>query len=348
MMTRLSTGAWLAGNGGRRFRQDCWVPRRLDEATERQLGKLLKRQRRAVSRKQVMALGISDAMIRARLASGHWQAAFPGTYIAHNGDVAYLSLVWAALLYAGTDAIASYDTAAYLHGLIATPPIDVHVTVPASRRVTAHSGLVIHLASRAADQEQPFSAPVRTRVEETVLDLAETKTRPDDVAGVLTNACQKRKTTVLALRAGVEQRKKLRHRGLINEILTAIAGGAESVLEWRYYRDVERPHGLPKGRRQLTRRRNGKGEALDVVYEAYQVIVELDGEAFHLGKQRVRDRARDNHGVVHDHATLRYGWPELTTAPCDTARQVGELLRKHGWRGTFRHCPRCRSRNDGP
>jgi hypothetical protein len=72
--------------------------------------------------------------------------------------------------------------------------------------------------------------------------------------------------------------------------------------------------------------------------------VELDGAAYHPAGQRGRDQARDNDAVVTAGATLRYGWADVTTAPCSTAAQVYMALRKRGYGGGFRACsPGCRA-----
>lgn len=322
------------------------MTRKLDDKVQRRLGELLTEQNQVISRRQLIALGVSDGVARARLSSGLWQRGFPGTYIAHNGQPSYSTQLWSAVLYAGEGAMASYDSAAYLHGLVIGTPVKVHVTVPDSRRVAPQPGLVVHRSGRAIDQEQPFSSPPRTRVEETVLDLADTKAKPDDVVAVLTNACQRKKTVVVALRTGIEQRRKHRHRRLIDEVLTAIAIGVHSVLEWRYYCDVERAHGLPEGERQVHRRRDGKAEWIDVKYSKFRVIVELDGALYHDGNQKRRvDRARDRAEAVNN-VILRYGWYESTALACETARYVASVLATRGWSGKFKRCRRCPQPHD--
>ena len=305
------------------------------------LDELLTEQAGVVSRPQLLAAGVSVRWIRTRLESGRWQRGYPGTYIAHNGDASFLSRVWSGLLYAGAGAITSHETAAFLHGVIDQPPRDIHVTVPSNRRVAGQPSLVVHLNGRAAAQEQFGSSPPRTTVEETVLDIVSTRRRPDDVVAVITGACQRRKTTASRLAAALALRKKMRHRALIEEALVAVAGGVHSVLEWRYWRDVEKAHGLPVGKRQAVRQRNGKSEHVDVDYDEYGVIVELDGEAYHDREQRAVDRARDRAAAVRGEAALRYGWPDVVPTPCAVAIEVATVLRRRGWKGTFRRCPRC-------
>lgn len=317
------------------------MPRTLDPKVERLLGDFFREQENVISRAQANSIGVSDGVIAARLLAGVWQRGYPGTYIAHTGEPSYLTRVWSALLYAGEGALASHETAGYLDGIVSKAPRFVHVTVPATRRVRRQSGLVIHLAVHAAAKAYVGALPPRTRRVETVLDMVSVARRPDDVVGILTTACQRGTTTPDSLRAALARRKRMPNRALVAVVVDAIAEGVHSVLEWRYMRDVERAHGLPKGKRQAPRRRNGGREWLDVCYEEFGLIVELDGEKYHEGTQRRVDRARDNAATRRGEHTLRFGWVEVFSAPCETAAEVGEMLAALGWRGSLRKCPRC-------
>jgi len=88
-----------------------------------------------LTRGQLLAAGLTDSWIRARLDARVWQRLLPGVFLTHNGDPAPVARVWAAVLYAGAGAAASHHTAAFLHQLIDAPPDDVHVIVPTRRRV---------------------------------------------------------------------------------------------------------------------------------------------------------------------------------------------------------------------
>jgi very-short-patch-repair endonuclease len=318
------------------------VPKTLDPKVERLLGEFFREQERVVSREQANSIGVSDGVISARLLAGVWQRGYPGTYIAHTGEPSYLTRVWSALLYAGSGALASHETAGYIDGIVPNPPRFVHVTVPTTRRVRRQSGLVIHLAFHAAAKAAVGARPPRTTKVDPVLDIASVARRPDDVVGILTTACQRGATTPDSLSVALARRRRMRNRALVSVVIEAIADGAHSVLEWRYMRDVERAHGLPKGKRQAPRRRKGGREWLDVCYEDFGLIVELDGERFHEGVQRRVDRARDNAATRRGEHTLRFGWVEVFSAPCETAAEVGEMLAALGWSGSLRKCPRCR------
>ena len=156
---------------------------------------------------------------------------------------------------------------------------------------------------------------------------------------LLTTAVQRRKTTPRRLIAAMNERSRYRHRQLVADILGDVAAGAESPLEMRFLHDVERPHGLPRGGRQQSRR--GLPYVSDVGYDDYQVLVELDGRKGHEGVGLFRDMKRDNRFALLEWITLRYGWYDVVHRPCVVAFEVGAVLVGRGWDGTPTRCSRC-------
>jgi hypothetical protein len=89
-----------------------------------------------------------------------------------------------------------------------------------------------------------------------------------------------------------------------------IEGGAHSLLELEDATNRRR-HGLPMGRRQFKRLRDGT-EYLDVVIEEWQMHVELDGRLGHdATRETWRDMRRDNHSEVQRLRHLSYGWADM-------------------------------------
>jgi hypothetical protein len=114
------------------------------------------------------------------------------------------------------------------------------------------------------------------------------------------------------------------------------------MLEHEYLVRVERAHGLPAAMRNVAEPTPGGTVYRDLKYKGFRVLVELDGEEFHPGEFRFRDRMRDNGMSESGQVTLRYGWREVTTSPCHIAAQVAGLLRDGGWGGRPRSCgPTC-------
>ena len=299
-----------------------------------------------VTRKQALAAGLSTGAIASKLKYVRWRQLYRGVYATFTGPVSREARLWAAVLYAGKGAELSHETAAELLGLVDRPALPIHVTVPASRRVRPAPGLVIHLSARARNVWFPRGVLPHTFVEDTVLDLVHAAGSFDDVCGWVTRAFGRRLTSEGPLLATMSQRKKLRWRPELEGLVRAAAHGAHSVLEFRYDRDVERAHGLPRAARQASfiKRDGGRGFR-DRYYERYgRLVIELDGKQYHPDESRHLDQARDNQAAAGGGSTLRYGWSDVTRATCETAAQVHHALRERGYPGPLKACsPGCRA-----
>jgi very-short-patch-repair endonuclease len=310
------------------------IPGPLRETASNQAG--------VVSVAQALRADVSRDAIAWRVRRGHWQQLQRGVYALFSGTPERQAVLWAVLLRAGSGAMFSHHTAAELAGLIDQPGPLLHLTLPPDRRVTSLPGVVIHLSVRAGPACHPCLMPPRTRIEETVLDLAGAAASIDDACGWITRACGRRLTTALRLQGAMASRPAIRWRGPLGEVLAAAAEGANSVLEHHYRRDVERAHGLPPAARQFRVAQGCRTLYRDAVYRAFKVIVELDGRLAHPGQTRWLDVHRDNAAAADGHVTLRYGWADVTTRACLTAGQVASVLTSRGWPGTPRPCsPTC-------
>ncbi len=302
-----------------------------------------------LSRRQVLAAGLSRGVFRSRLRRGSWQRLHPGVYAVFSGEPNREAMLWAAVAYAGPGAVLSHQTAAELAGLSDTASSLIHVTVPAVRRVTKRAGLALHVSSRAAAAVHPARMPPQTRVEETILDLWQAAASLDDAVGWVTRGVGRRLTTQERLRRAASARSRIRWRAQLNELLSPDAAGIHSVLEYRYVRHVERPHRLPASRRQAHARRDGKSQYRDLLYEAYATAIELDGQVAHPLESRWRDIHRDNAASATGITTMRYGWRDVTSTPCHVAAEIAGVLAAHGYTGArpcSADCPVGKSNED--
>jgi len=303
--------------------------------------RIASRQAGAISRRQLLDAGLNRKTISRRLERGRWQQLFRGVYATFSGLPPRETWLWAAVLSAGEGAVLSHQTAAELHGLLTSPTDAIYVTVPSTRRV-ATRGLIIRTSNRVEQARQPNRVPPRTSIEETVLDLVQLAPGFDDVCGWITKACAKRLTTEEKLRTALAMRKKMRWRAELDDVLTAAGSGIHSVLEYRYLRDVERAHGLPRSRHQVRAVIDGQVVYRDAYYEEYLVAVELDGRLAHPEEERWRDSHRDTQAGAQGVQTCRYDWRDVYAHPCQTALLQAQVLRRRGWRGTPKPCsPGC-------
>jgi very-short-patch-repair endonuclease len=301
---------------------------------------LIELQRGVLARWQAPSVGLDSSTINSQLRNGRWRQLQWGVYATFTGEPCREAELWAAALRAGREAILSHQTAAELDGLTGARIPAIHVTIPGSARADPIPGVRVHRSERLAEARHPSRMPPRTRIEETVLDLAQTAKTIDDAFGWLCQACGLRLTTPELLLTALGKRRKVRWRGILLNALGDIGDGAHSVLEIRYVRDVERPHGLPRARRQARVTRSTGRIYLDNLVDRYRTCIELDGRAAHPVAGRWRDIARDNASAADGLTTLRYGWADVAQRPCETAAQIAAVLRLRGWAGWPMPCSR--------
>jgi hypothetical protein len=308
---------------------------------ETALSELCQAQAGVVARQQLLDLGWTASTIAHRVTSGRWQVLHPGVYATFSGSYGFDVRLWAALLHAGPDSLASHRSAGLLQRLVDAEPAVVDVTVPNSHQVSPRSGVSVHRSRHAAARRRSTASVPQTRVEETVLDLVEMSTTADEVVGWLTRACQRRLTTPDRLLSAARGRSRMRWRQILAEVICDVTEGVASPLERRYHRDVERAHGLPVGAMNPRVGVRGTSRYCDVRYAAFALRVELEGLAWHPEDQRWRDARRDNLAALAGDAVLRYDWRAVVGHSCETAGEVAAVLASRGWTGRPSACGPC-------
>jgi Protein of unknown function (DUF559) len=295
-----------------------------------------------VGRRQALGHGLDEDVMKRRLRAGRWRAVHRGVYATFGGRLSREAELWAAVLRAGTGAALSHQTAAELLELTDDRSNVIHLTVPPGRHPEPIRGAVVHQSSRIAAATHPAQFPPRTRVEETTIDLTQAAASFDDAYDWLCRAVSNRLTTTARLQANLSARRKVRWRASLTIALAEVDDGVHSILEGRYVRDVERPHGLPAAVRQARTAQVPLSRYVDNLYQAARLVVELDGQVAHGITQRRTDMQRDNDHAAMGMATLRYSWADVTERPCAVAWQVAEVMTHRGAPVTLRPCaPTC-------
>lgn len=303
------------------------------------LRRLIAVQRGMVTVEQSELLGVSDEALRRLVDQGHWSRPTKGLYDAAPLLGGLQKTAWAAVLLGGDCAAVGGEAALRLYGLSIEPQV-VDVWVRPGTQPVAIRGVRVRrdFLERTAHRQ---GRPPRIRVEDALIDVGQFMPT-GRLVGLLSDAFRSHLTSPGAVGAVIRTRARVRGRRRIEAVLADLQG-IESTLEYVYRRDVERAHGLPPARRQ---RSVSAGTRSDGLYEAFGVVIELDGRAFHQDAEAVfRDLARDNAHAELNLITLRYGSADVRGRPCEVASQVAAVLRARGWAGTTAQCPRCPPRS---
>ncbi|HSN44600.1 MAG TPA: hypothetical protein VLR88_11170 [Propionibacteriaceae bacterium] len=292
-----------------------------------------------LSHDQVTRMGLKKRQIE-RLCRTRWQRHARGLYYLGLQEPTFEAKAWGGVLLGGDDAVVGGQAAARLLGLRVDEPRELEILIPGPR----HKRNTFPYRFRSDNLgRRSRGAPPRTSVEDTILDvLSDPETSQDSMSALIGEAVDSRLTTVNSIRQRLAERPVQPRRLLLLEVVGDAETGSRSALERRYLKDVERAHGLPAGRWQV----RTMGAVVDVLYEEFGLISELDGAAFHRGGRRQRDRHRDNaHLIELGLVTLRFGWAEVAYSPCLVADEVAAVLQARGWQGTPTACRHCRKRN---
>lgn len=303
---------------------------------------LLEAQSGVVSRRQVLASGATRADLRRWLRRRDLVPMHRGVYVNHTGEPTWLQRAWAAVLSLWPAVLAGESALRAAEGPGRRPdPDPLDVVVASSRRVAAPPGVGVVRRVHLDELALWNTSPPRLRYEVATLDVA--VRAPTDLAavGVLAESLQSRRTTAARLQDALSKRRRTPRRSWLDSVLADLADGTCSVLEVGFLRRVERPHGLPRGRRQV-RAVGAMGAAYrDAEYDG--LVIELDGRLFHdNARQRDRDMDRDLDTHAEGRAPVRLGYGQVFGRPCATAARLEAVFRRQGWRGRARPCgPGC-------
>lgn len=150
---------------------------------------------------------------------------------------------------------------------------------------------------------------------------------------VLTMTVQQELATPRELGEAMLRVKRDRRRRFVHDVLLDLMGGVESLGELDMARE-SRERGLPEPARQVLRRGREGRYYLDVLWEEWGVVVEIDGIQHAWATHVVGDALRHNHLAIEGHLVLRLPLLGLRVAPDDFFGQIAAALRSRGWPGT--------------
>jgi very-short-patch-repair endonuclease len=292
--------------------------------SDRDVAALAARQHGVVARRQLRALGFSDATVDRRLAAGRLHRIHRGVYAVGHPVLGVHGRWMAAALSCGPGAALSHASAAALWELRPTAATRIDVTVP-STAGRARTDLRVHRMRSLEPGEAttrlgiPVTTPART-----LLDLAATL-EPRALERALDQAEIQQLTDYPALAALA--RAHPHHRGArrLNEALTTHTAGTtltKSDLEELFLALCTR-HGLPRPHVNTY----VADLEVDFLFRHHRLIVETDSWRHHRTRDAFeRDRARDATHARAGYRTLRFTHRQIATEPHAVAATLRAAL----------------------
>jgi hypothetical protein len=260
-----------------------------------QIAQLAGRQHNRMTRQQLLAIGLSSAMISRWVNAGRLVAVEEGVFavapvIAHDDWGR-----WMAATLTTPGSVLSHLSAAAAWELLSLPRRFESVTRPGSGGPRRHGGVLAYRRSTLEGDVTTWRGIPITSVPRTLLDLART-VGSRALARAVREAVRLELTTLAALGDRLSDYHGRRGSRRLAETLARYAGlplerarsGAE-IRALEILRDANCP--LPRLNARIA------GEEADLSWPTMKLIIEVDGEPFHLDlgedrrKQRIWERA---------------------------------------------------------
>lgn len=320
---------------GDRGRVTAPIPRpaSLRAARRRRAERLGRDQGWAVSRRQLYAAGLSRAEVRANVRARRWQRVGRHVVVVHTGPMALSTMLWAAQLSGGPRARLDGASSLVAAGLTGFDVDRQRVSVPRGARVFRDALVDVRQTRRwRVDDLAGGAGPPRTRPEVAAVRGALWARSDRQAALLLTMAVQQGIAPADRIGKALLQVKRDRRLAFLTDLVTDLLGGVHSLAELDFARECRR-RGFPEPTRQVVRRGADGRHYLDVVWEEWGVVVEVDGIQHALAQEVVADALRHN-DVTLDHLTvLRLPVLGLRVAADEFFAQIERALVDAGWSG---------------
>ena len=284
-----------------------------------------------VSRRQLYAAGLTRGEVRADLRAARWQRVGRHVVVVHTGPLEQAAVLWAAQLSGGPRARLDGASALVAAGLTGFHVERHRVSVPRGARVFRDAQVDVRQTRRwRADDLFRGAGPPRTRAEVAAVLGALCARSDRQAALLLTMAVQQGIVPAERIARALLEVKKAPRLGFVVDVVTDLLGGVRSLAELDFAGQC-RARGFPEPTRQAVRRAPDGRYYLDVLWEDFGVVVEIDGIQHALAQEVVADALRHNDVTLQDLTVLRLPVLGLRAAPDKFFAQVERALIEGGW-----------------
>jgi very-short-patch-repair endonuclease len=285
-----------------------------------------------LSRRELAAIGIDSHDIDREVGHGRWTALGRHSVVTHRGPLTERSMWRHALHEVGSHGALDGVSALRAAGMAGFEDVTV-VSVRHGWQPVRVPGLVVHELRDWRDDDVVGAGLRRVRPSPAAIRAASWARSRRQAALILVVTAQQRITRATDMCGELARFKRLRRRRLIQEVLLDVIDGVQALGELDFARECRR-RGLPQPSRQVLRR-GPRGRAyLDVYWDEYGLVVEIEGAHHDAPLNAVDDALRQNALTSEGERVLRIPVIGLRTDPDRFMAQVEACLIARGWRRT--------------
>ena len=284
-----------------------------------------------MSRPQLYALGITRYEVRGQVRARRWQLVGDQSVCLHNSEISDVGHQWAAVFQGGPRACLDGASALVAGGLERYEVERHRVSVPRGARVRRSRLYDIRQTRRWSAADLAPSGIPRTRPDVAAVRAALWAVSDRQAVYVLTLVVQQGLASAEQLGAQALRIRRDRRRRLVHETVLDLLDGARSLGELDVVGELRR-RGLPPPDRQVLRLDKAKRYYLDLYWEEFALVVEIDGIQHTWATNVVGDALRQNSLVIANDRVLRLPLLGLRLEPDAFLDQIEEALVVGGWR----------------
>jgi very-short-patch-repair endonuclease len=283
-----------------------------------------------ISRRQLYAMGVTRWMVKGQVRARRWRRIGDQSVAVHTGPLPPEGHRWAAVFQGGPRAMLDGASALEAEGLERFSLPRVRVSVPRGAKVRRNRRYDIRQTRRWAAEDLVSTGIPRTRRAVAAVRGALWAATDRQATYLLTLVVQQGMVRPEDLGLELLRIRRDKRRLLLALVVNDLLDGARSLGEMDVVRDLKR-RGLPPPNRQVLRQDRKKRYYLDLYWDEYGLVVEVDGIHHAWVQNVVADALRQNSVVISGDVLLRLPLLGLRLQPDDFFDQITEALVARGW-----------------
>ncbi|MGA8248165.1 MAG: DUF559 domain-containing protein [Nocardioides sp.] len=288
------------------------------------------RQGGVVSRRQVYSCGLSRWHVRGQVRARRWATLGDQSVCLHREETSMVGLRWAAVFQGGPRAHLDGASALIAGGLERFTEDRIRVSVPRGARVRRTPRFDIRQTRRwSAADVVPIGIP-RTRPAVAAVRGALWAVSDRQATLLLTMTTQQRIASAEDIGMELLRVRRDKRRRLLQAVVLELLEGAGSLGEMDALRLLRR-RGLPEPDRQVVRRAGRHRYYLDLYWERWGLVVEVDGIQHAWAENLVDDALRQNALSISGDTVIRFPLLGLRLTPELFLDQIEAALISRGW-----------------